>query len=462
MTAPVAFLTDALRDAVAERFGADVHIDPARFVQRNRGDSAFGDLQVNAAFGLAKQLRRNPAEIAGELAEAIGAEPVFARGEVSGKAFVNFRISDGWLAEEIVRRAAAPSLLTRAPAPANVVVDFSSPNVAKEMHVGHLRSTVIGDSVSRLFEARGHAVDRVSHVGDWGTQFGMLIEYLHEKVADDELAALPVSDLNELYKRAKERFDSDEVFRDRARQAVVDLQAGEARARRTWELLCARSRAEFHEVYERLDVEVREVGESFYQPLLADVVADLERLGLIEIDDGAKCVFVEGFTNKEGDPLPLIVQKADGGYNYATTDLAALRYRIQEGADRILYVIDLGQSQHMEMIFAAARKAGWLTDEIEATHVGFGLVLGEDQKRLRTREGESIPLKDLLDEAVARATDLRVLRATVSEFEHDLAYAGLHALMVPLFDRVQALPGRQGDALRDALALRAMLAAGPA
>ena len=392
-------LTDALAEAVQRRW-PEATLDPARFVQRNR-DSAHGDAQVNAAFALAKQLRRNPTEIAEELAQEIDAPP-FGPGEVSGKAFVNFTLRDEWLAERMRSRGA--ELLAPAELQEQVVVDFSSPNVAKEMHVGHLRSTIIGDSLSRLFEARGHRVDRISHVGDWGTQFGMLIQYLQER--DEDVSTLPIADLNELYKTAKERFDADEGFRDRARQAVVALQSGDEVAGRTWQLLCERSRAYFHEIYDRLGVEVREVGESFYQPLLAGVVADLEELGLIEVDDGARCVFVEGFTTREGTPLPLIVQKADGGYNYATTDLAAIRHRVEQGADRIVYVVDHGQSQHFEMVYAVARKAGWLPDHVVCVHVPFGLVLGEDGKRLRTRSGDSIPLKALLDEAEERGVAL--------------------------------------------------------
>jgi arginyl-tRNA synthetase len=401
VTAPIAFLTGALRDAL-DRLAPEAGLDAARFVQRNRGDSRYGDLQVNAAFALAKSLRRDPTEIAEDLAGAIDAGPVFAPGEVSGKAFVNFRIRDEWLAGEM--RSRGDALLSPADVQEHVVVDFSSPNVAKEMHVGHLRSTIIGDSLCRFFEARGHSVDRVSHVGDWGTQFGMLIQYLHER--DEDVAEIPIADLDQLYKAAKQRFDADEGFRERARQAVVDLQSGEERARRTWELLCGRSRAHFHEIYDRLGVEVREVGESFYQPLLADVVAELEAQGLVEVDDGAKCVFVEGFTTREGTPLPLIVQKADGGYNYATTDLAAVRHRVGQGANRIVYVVDHGQSQHFEMVYAVARRAGWLPDHVEAVHVPFGLVLGEDGKRLRTRTGDSVPLRALLDEAEARGVAL--------------------------------------------------------
>jgi arginyl-tRNA synthetase len=402
VSAPVAFLTERLRDAAA-RLGAPEGFEAARFVQRNRAGGDRGDVQVNAAFALAKTLRRNPAEIAAELAEAIDAAPLFAPGEVSGKAFVNFHLRDEWLVERL-----ADELLPAAAAPEHVLVDFSSPNVAKEMHVGHLRSTIIGDSLSRHFEARGHTVDRVSHVGDWGTQFGMLIRFLDEEFAgdDDRIAALPATDLNSLYKAAKERFDRDESFRDGSRDMVVRLQSGDERALTIWRRLCARSRVEFETVYERLGVRVEEVGESFYQPLLADVVRELEEQGLLEESDGAKVVFVEGFTTREGTPLPLIIQKADGGYNYATTDLAAVRHRVAQGCDRMLYVVDHGQAQHFDMVFAVARRAGWLPEGVECRHIPFGLVLGEDGKRLRTRSGDSIPLKALLDEAEERGRAL--------------------------------------------------------
>jgi len=388
-------LADALAAAVAKRGVED--FAAARFVQRNRGDSEYGDVQVNAAFALAKQLRRDPAEIAAELAEEIQVAP-FERGEVSGRAFVNFRIRDAWLVEEIDRRAAGGELLPKATASEQVIVDFSSPNVAKEMHVGHLRSTIIGDSLSRVFEARGDRVDRVSHVGDWGTQFGMLIQFIRERDLDP--GSLSVAELDVLYKEAKGRFDQDPAFQDGARQAVVALQAGEEWARATWQALRRQSEAEFHQVYDRLGVTVREVGESFYQPLLPEVVSELEAKGLITVDDGAKCVFLEGHS------IPLIVQKADGGYNYATTDLAAVRHRVAEGFDRMVYVVDHGQSQHFGMVFAVARKAGWLPDEVVAVHVPFGLVLGEDGKRLRTRSGDSVPLRSLLEEAEQRGVAL--------------------------------------------------------
>jgi arginyl-tRNA synthetase len=402
---PHDLIADACARALAEL--APGHgLDVGATVQPSRNPE-HGDYQCNAALRLAKPLERGPLEIAEELASRIDPGGLLEEPRVAPPGFVNVRLKDGWLAGALGRRAdAGETELGPARDKEHVVVDFSSPNVAKEMHVGHLRSTIIGDALARFFEAYEHDVDRVSHVGDWGTQFGMLITHLREAGAKEA----EVQDLNSFYREAKRRFDDDPAFKERSRQAVVELQGGDPEARVHWQALCERSRHEFQEIYERLGVRVSEKGESFYEPYLAQTVRELEGSGLVVVDDGAKCVYVEGFTSKDGEPLPLIIQKADGGYNYATTDLAALRYRIQQGADRIVYVIDLGQSQHMEMVFAVARKAGWLTDAVDAVHVGFGLVLGEDQKRLRTREGESIPLRDLLDEAVRRARELAAER----------------------------------------------------
>jgi arginyl-tRNA synthetase len=397
---PHDLIADACSRALAD-LAPEHGLDVAGTVQPSRNPE-HGDYQCNAALRLAKPLRRKPLEIAEELAARLESDGVSEAPQVAPPGFVNFRLSDGWLASAVADAASGGAVaLGDAARPEHVVVDFSSPNVAKEMHVGHLRSTIIGDALARFFEAFGHEVDRVSHVGDWGTQFGMLITHLRETGAGAE-----VDDLNSFYREAKRRFDDDADFKDRSRQAVVELQRGDPDARAAWRALCERSREEFQQIYERLGVAISERGESFYEPYLAETVSELEAKGLVVIDDGAKCVYVEGFTNKDGEPLPLIVEKADGGYNYATTDLAAVRHRIRQGATRIVYVIDLGQSQHMEMVFAVARMAGWLTEEVDAVHVGFGLVLGEDQKRLRTREGESIPLRDLLDEAVSRARAL--------------------------------------------------------
>ncbi|HEY9300199.1 MAG TPA: arginine--tRNA ligase, partial [Phormidium sp.] len=287
-----------------------------------------------------------------------------------------------------------------------VIVDFSSPNIAKEMHVGHLRSTIIGDCIARVLEFQGEDVLRLNHVGDWGTQFGMLIAYLRE-VCPEALTtanALNIGDLVTFYKQAKKRFDEDETFQETARKEVVKLQSGAEDSRQAWQLLCEQSRRKFQVIYNLLDVKLTERGESFYNPLLLDVVEDLEKTGLLEENAGAKCVFLEGFSNKEGQPLPLIVQKSDGGYNYATTDLAALRYRIfQDHVERIIYVTDSGQANHFTQVFQVAKRAGWIPDTVELVHVPFGLVLGEDNKRLKTRSGETVRLKDLLDEAIDRA-----------------------------------------------------------
>jgi arginyl-tRNA synthetase len=273
------------------------------------------------------------------------------------------------------------------------------------MHVGHLRSTILGDCIARVLEFRGHDVLRLNHVGDWGTQFGMLILYLREAYpqALTTADALDLGDLVVLYKQAKQRFDTDPQFQAAARQEVVKLQAQDPDTIKAWNLLCDQSRREFQVIYDRLNVNLTERGESFYNPYLAAVVEDLKATGLLVASDGAQCVFLEGYTNREGDPLPLIVQKTDGGYNYATTDLAAIRYRIQtDTADRIIYITDAGQADHFAQVFQVAKLAKWIPEHVEITHVPFGLVLGDDGKKIKTRSGEAIKLKELLDEAVDR------------------------------------------------------------
>jgi arginyl-tRNA synthetase len=296
-----------------------------------------------------------------------------------------------------------------------VVVDFSSPNIAKEMHVGHLRSTIIGDSLARVLEFRGHPVLRLNHVGDWGTQFGMLITHL-KQVAPEALTTADAVDLGDLvafYRQAKARFDADPLFQATSREEVVKLQGGDPVSLRAWGLLCDQSRREFQAIYDRLDIRLHERGESFYNPLLAAVVADLQASGLLVTDDGAECVFLEGVSGKDGKPLPLIVRKSDGGFNYATTDLAAIRYRFAaapegDAARRVIYVTDAGQASHFAGVFQVARRAGWIPADGRLEHVPFGLVQGEDGKKLKTRAGDTVRLRDLLDEAVERAeADLR-------------------------------------------------------
>jgi arginyl-tRNA synthetase len=307
--------------------------------------------------------------------------------------------------------------------PQKVIVDFSSPNIAKEMHVGHLRSTIIGDSIARVLELVGHDVLRLNHVGDWGTQFGMLITHLRTACPEALTGSgqVDIGDLVAFYKQAKQRFDEDEEFKARSREAVVELQSGDESARQAWQVLCDQSRQEFQKIYDRLDINVTERGESFYNLLLSDVVADLKTQGLLVEDQGAQVVFLDGFTNKAGDPQPLIIQKSNGGFNYATTDLAAIRYRTQQdGAERILYVVDAGQANHFNQVFQVAGKAGWVPETVELSHVPFGLVQGEDGKKFKTRSGETVRLKDLLDEAVSRArTDLENRIAAEERQESD-------------------------------------------
>jgi len=306
------------------------------------------------------------------------------------------------------------------------------------MHVGHLRSTIIGDAIARILEFQGYNVLRLNHVGDWGTQFGMLIAYLREAYPEalTTADALDIGDLVSLYKKAKVRFDEDEEFKQTARQEVVNLQAGAEDSRHAWQLLCEQSRREFQVIYNLLDIQLEERGESFYNPFLTDIVSEFKEQKLLEKSEGAMCVFLDGFTNKEGEPLPLIVQKTDGGFNYATTDLAALKYRVKEdGAARIIYVTDSGQANHFAGVFQVARKAGILPESVETVHVPFGLVLGKDGKRLKTRSGVTVKLKDLLDEAVVRTKNDLVTRLkeekreeTKEFIEHTTQVVGLSAV----------------------------------
>jgi arginyl-tRNA synthetase len=391
--------------ALTAAFGSDVAgVDPMVVPASN---PKFGDYQSNVALPLAKQLGKPPRAIAEAIVSHLDITDICQPPTIAGPGFINLTLKPEYLEEQLNVIQIDPRLgVTPAKQPQRVIVDFSSPNIAKEMHVGHLRSTIIGDCIARILEFRGHEVLRLNHVGDWGTQFGMLITYLQEAYpsALTTADALDLGDLVAFYRQAKQRFDTDDGFREASRQEVVKLQAGAEDSRRAWQLLCEQSRREFQMIYDLLDVHLTERGESFYNPLLPDVVEDLVQVGLLQEDEGAKCVFVEGFTNREGNPLPLIVQKSDGGYNYATTDLAALRYRIEKDeADRIIYVTDAGQANHFTQVFQVAKRAGWLPERVELVHVPFGLVLGEDGKKLKTRSGETVRLRDLLDEAITRA-----------------------------------------------------------
>lgn len=397
-------LTDRLSAAFAAVAGEQV--DPT--VRR----SQHADFQANGALALAKRLGRNPREVAAEVVAAADLDGI-AEVEIAGPGFLNLTVADAWLGE-LATGVVGDERLGVAPVsePDVVVVDYSAPNAAKEMHVGHLRSTIIGDAVVRLLEWRGHTIIRQNHIGEWGTPFGMLVEHLLEVGESEAINELSMGDLDSFYKAARAKFDSDEAFQERSRQRVVLLQGGDEHTLRLWELLIAESKRYFLSVYDRLDVRIDDgdyAGESMYNDQLEATSAELERRGLLVEDQGAKCVFPEGFTNRDGDPLPMIVVKSDGGFNYDTTDLAALRYRAHDlKATRLLYVVGIPQRLHFQMLFEVGREAGWLSDDVRAEHVAFGSVLGPDGKMLRTRAGAAIKLIELLDEAVERAAAVAV------------------------------------------------------
>jgi arginyl-tRNA synthetase len=387
----------ALRAAFGEEYRA---IDPV--IHR----SEHADFQADVAMGLAKKVGKPPREVAKLIVDNLDLKDICEKVEVAGPGFINLTLAPGFLAREVGVILRDPQAgLAPASAPETVVIDYSGPNVAKEMHVGHIRSTVIGDSLSRVLEALGHRVIRQNHLGDWGTQFGMLIEQLLD-VGEEALAA-SMSDLDEFYKQARTKFDGDPAFAERARQRVVLLQGGDEPTLARWRLLTGASRTYFAAVYDKLGVKLRDediCSESFYNPLLPGIVTELEEKGLSVESDGAVCVFPEGFAARDGSPLPLIVRKRDGGFGYAATDLAAIRERTQtRKATRILYVIGATQQQHLAMVFSVAKTAGWLVEPARAEHVAFGSIFGPDKKLFRTREGGTVKLTALLDEAIERA-----------------------------------------------------------
>ena len=381
--------------------------------------SQFADLQANVALPLAKKLGRRPREVAEEITANLDTAGVVSEVQVSGPGFINLTLSDGWIAGEAQRALEDERLaVPLADKPQKVVVEYSSPNVAKEMHVGHLRTTIVGDAIARILAFLGHEVVRDNHVGDWGTPFGMLIEHLldlgEDAAARDDSS---VSDLTAFYQAARQKFEGDEAFADRSRRRVVALQAGDAETLRLWNVLVEVSKRYFNSVYGRLGVTLTDddiKGESYYNDLLAPTARELEDKGIAVISDGALCAFPPGFTGREGEPLPVIIRKSDGGYNYSTTDLATIRYRVDtEHVDRMVYVVGAPQSLHFQMVFAVARMAGWLNDEVKAEHAQIGNVLGTDGKILRTRAGGTVKLSELLDEAVERAG------AVFDEIQHD-------------------------------------------
>jgi arginyl-tRNA synthetase len=331
-----------------------------------------------------------------------------ATAEIAGPGFLNVTFDDGFLAAEVAAVAADDRLgVPTAAAPRRIVVDYSAPNVAKEMHVGHLRSTIIGDALARLEMHLGHTVIRENHIGDWGTPFGMLIEHLLDLGETEAAEELSLGDLDAFYKQARVKFDGSEAFQERARQRVVLLQGGDPETLRLWQLLVDLSNQHFNAAYRRLGVLLTDddlAGESTYNHLLPEVIERLRDKGLLQVSEGADVVFPPGFTNRDGDPLPLIVQKRTGGFNYGTSDLACVIDRVERlHADVMLYVVGAPQAQHLAMVFEVARMAGWLQPPTEAVHVAFGNVLGADKKILKSRSGETVKLTELLDEAVQRA-----------------------------------------------------------
>jgi arginyl-tRNA synthetase len=389
------------------------------------------DFQANGALPLAKVVGRPPRQVAEEVVAAADLDDVCAEVEVSGPGFINLTLSDTFVAGQLAALSADERLGVEATAhPETVVIDYSAPNMAKEMHVGHLRSTLIGDSLARILGFLGHDVRRENHIGDWGTPFGMLIEHLVDVDGAANAESFSVRDLNEFYAAARLKFDRDPTFAERCRRRVVLLQGGDDETLHLWRIFVAESMRHAGEVYELLGVLLTPddvVGESFYNPLLPVVVSELDEKGLLVANDGALCVFPEGFENRNGAPLPLIVRKSDGGYGYPATDLACVRDRTGRiGATRLVYVVGAEQSLHLRLVFAVAALAGYLPTEAAAVHVGFGLVLGTDGKKLASRAGGSERLIDLLTEGVDRAAAAMKERASDLSPERQAAVA--HAL----------------------------------
>lgn len=377
------------------------------------------DYQCNAAMSLAKRLGRPPREVAEAIVAHLDAADLVAPPEVSGPGFVNLVLRDEWLTDHVTGLTADDRLgVPTAESPRRFAIDYGSPNVAKEMHVGHLRSSIIGDALLRLLRFAGHEVLPHNHLGDWGTPFGMLIEHLVDMDWDGG-GEHTITDLNGFYQEARKKFDADPGFADRSRLRVVALQHGDERTLALWRQLVAESTRHFRQVYDLLDIQQTDAdfyGESYYHPMLDDTVADLERKGLTTVSDGAVCVFPPGFTNRDGEPLPLIVRKRDGGYGYVVTDLATVRYWVAERqATDLLYVVGTPQAQHFQMVFATCRLAGYLSRDDQAVHVNFGTILGEDGKTIRTRTGGSLKLVELLAEAVEHAAAAVTERSELDE-----------------------------------------------
>ena len=429
MKSILAELSDRVREAMTR---AGIDGDP--MVRRSQ-DEKFGHFQSNCAMGVAKRAGRKPRDVAQAICDELDLDDMCEPAQIAGPGFINLTLTPDYLSRFLGGIPGAGTAegerLGIDPAPDSeiVAVDLSSPNLAKEMHVGHLRSTVIGDCVCRILEFEGHTVHRENHVGDWGTQFGMLVAHLRDVKPDVAEAPedLVISDLESFYVEAKARFDADDDFKTASREAVVALQAGEKQTKAIWRAFCDESLRHCHAIYDRLGVKVIDRGESFYNDLMPKVLDRLKETEaadgkpLARESDGALCVFLDGFTTRDGEQLPLIVRKSDGGYNYATSDLATIIHRLESlETTRIIYVVGLSQKLHFEMVFAAARAAGWASDEVVMEHLGFGNMLSASGKPFKTREGGTVKLKDLLDEAVDRARSVITQDADLTRREKDL------------------------------------------
>ncbi|MFE6200069.1 arginine--tRNA ligase [Streptomyces sp. NPDC057838] len=424
--ASVTSLSDSVHQRLAAALSAALPQAGSADPLLRRSDRA--DFQANGILALAKKAKANPRELATQVVARVESGELLQDIEVSGPGFLNITVSDKAITENLSARYADDTGRLGVPPaehPGTTVIDYAQPNVAKEMHVGHLRSAVIGDAVVQLLEFTGENVVRRHHIGDWGTQFGMLIQYLDEHPHELDHGSAEVSgeeamsNLDRLYKASRKLFDSDEEFKTRARRRVVDLQAGDEKTLAMWQKFVDESKIYFFSVFEKLDMEIRDadiVGESGYNDMLAETCRLLEESGVAVRSEGALCVFFDDIKGPDGKPVPLIVQKSDGGYGYAATDLSAIRDRVFHlKADSLIYVVDARQSLHFKMVFETARKAGWLNDDVKAYQLAFGTVLGKDGKPFKTREGETVRLVDLLDEAIDRAS------AVVREKAQDLS-----------------------------------------
>ena len=398
-------LSDKIKQAMIAA-GADEQCDA---LIRQSSKPQFGDYQANGIMAAAKKLGLNPREFAQKVLDHADLSDVAEKTEIAGPGFINIFLNPTWLANNVSSALKDQNLGVSANEKQTIVIDYSSPNVAKEMHVGHLRSTIIGDAVVRTLEFLGHNVIRANHVGDWGTQFGMLIAYL-EKMENEHASEMELQDLEAFYREAKKHYDEDEAFAEKARNYVVKLQGGDEYCRTMWKKLVDITMQQNQRNYDRLNVTLTEkdvMGESLYNPMLPAIVEDLKKQGLAVEDEGALVVYLDEFKNKEGEPMGVIVQKKDGGFLYTTTDIAAAKYRYETlKADRALVFSDTRQSQHMQQAWLITRKAGYVPDSFSLEHKNFGMMLGKDGKPFKTRTGGTVKLADLLDEAIERATVL--------------------------------------------------------